>query len=454
MLNEIPECCYRMIMSTTTQESFAWTTHAQAAALLDRTIALFCTHCPAAADLAKRMLNETGTRFGDWIDHILIPLDQLSAWRAVGFVGDDIRLNHPGGRFPTIAAGSFTIAIRVESVADCCAALGISTPIEGTPGPGLRRATIAYSKQATLSMVERLGSVTLTPTACAPELHTSSILHLERFRCRDRSADQGFATIRALIMAAVYDLGKDVACDLFFTAERDYWQRRNTAGRVQKARQDTLGLGWANHDHHTYRSSRSAFTSLIDCLELLGFACRERFYAGQEAGWGAQVLEQSTTGIVIFADVDMSPDELRGDFSHQAMPEHKELGTVGMWCALHGEAFLAAGMHHLEATFDFSSACTQLQACGVTSMKPFTDFPYLRQCFTSGERWMVDPNRLDSLCRAGHLTKAQATEFKRDGVIGSHLEILERNNGFKGFNQHGVSEIIAATDPRRQKQAG
>jgi len=439
-------------MSTTTQELFHWTTHAEAAALLDRTIAFFFTHCPAAENLAKRMLNETGTRFNDWIDHLLIPPDQLPAWRAVGFIGDDVRLHHPGGRFPAIAAGSFAIAIRVESVADCCAALGISAPIEGTSGPGLRRATLATSTQATLYAVERLGSVTLTPTTCAPELHTSAILHLERFRCRDRSANQGFATTRSLIMAAINDLGKDVACDLFFAAEREYWQRRNTAGRLQKARQDALGLGWANHDHHTYRSSRAAFTTLINCLELLGFACRERFYAGQEAGWGAQVLEQPTTGIVIFADVDMSPDELRGDFSHQAMSERKELGTVGMWCALHGEAFLEAGMHHLEATFDFDATCTQLQACGVMTMKPFTDFPHLRQCFTIGERWSVAPDRLTTLINAGHVTNAQATQFQREGVIGSHLEILERNSGFKGFNQHGVSEIIAATDPRRQKQ--
>ena len=33
--------------------------------------------------------------------------------------------------------------------------------------------------------------------------------------------------------------------------------------------------------------------------------------------------------------------------------------------------------------------------------------------------------------------------------LGSHLEILERNDGFKGFNQTGVSEIILKTDPRK-----
>ena len=43
----------------------------------------------------------------------------------------------------------------------------------------------------------------------------------------------------------------------------------------------------------------------------------------------------------------------------------------------------------------------------------------------------------------------QARQFHEQGAIGSHLENLERNEGFKGFNQTGVSEIISATDPRK-----
>jgi hypothetical protein len=32
------------------------------------------------------------------------------------------------------------------------------------------------------------------------------------------------------------------------------------------------------------------------------------------------------------------------------------------------------------------------------------------------------------------------------------MEILERNDGFKGFNQTGISEIISRTDPRKWAQ--
>jgi hypothetical protein len=138
------------------------------------------------------------------------------------------------------------------------------------------------------------------------------------------------------------------------------------------------------------------------------------------------------------------------DFSHNPLPERKELGTVGLWCALHGESFLQAGMHHLEGQFDFDALKAQMEAeANIKVMKPFTDFPYLRQAFTEGERWSVDPARIERLVTNGQLTADQAQKFRDQGAIGSHLENLERNEGFKGFNQKGVSEIISRVDPRK-----
>ena len=178
--------------------------------------------------------------------------------------------------------------------------------------------------------------------------------------------------------------------------------------------------------------------------------CRERFYAGREAGWGAQVMEQPVCGIITFNDVDLTPDELVGDFSHEGLSERDRLGTVGLWCGLHGDSFLQSGMHHLEAMFDFDSLSKQLaDEANVKTMKPFTDFSYLRQAFTEGERWNVDPQRIDRLLKTGMITGEQAEKFRAQGAIGSHLENLERNDGFKGFNQEGVNAIITATDPRR-----
>ena len=108
-------------------------------------------------------------------------------------------------------------------------------------------------------------------------------------------------------------------------------------------------------------------------------------------------------------------------------------------------------MHHLECTFDFDALKQQLETeHAVKVMKPFTDFPHLRQAFTEGERWKVEPARIDRLLKDRRITNEQAQKFRTEGAIGSHLENLERNAGFKGFNQKGVSEIIAATDPRKQ----
>ena len=50
---------------------------------------------------------------------------------------------------------------------------------------------------------------------------------------------------------------------------------------------------------------------------------------------------------------------------------------------------------------------------------------------------------------AKRITSDQAQQFLKNGAIGSHLEILQRDDGYKGFNQRGINEIISATDPRR-----
>ena len=60
----------------------------------------------------------------------------------------------------------------------------------------------------------------------------------------------------------------------------------------------------------------------------------------------------------------------------------------------------------------------------------------------------VSRQRLDRALSLGWIDADQHTKFLREGAIGSHLENLERREGYKGFNQQAVSTIIAATDPR------
>ena len=441
-----------------------WTPQPKPARLVQRLLNEFLESCPFAARLSARMLSETGTRILDWIDHIgLLNHDAVIGELAeVGYVENgpaqkDRVWQHPGGLFPRLRqlpGNTRQLAIKVESVADFLFVHGLSNvKIDGEPYGSVRRATVAHGDGTEFVVVERHGCLDFEPgKAQSPSLTSLIHHHFEKIRLRPRefpSDAEGFEAANVLIDSAIHDLGRDRACDLFFTAERHYWQLRNRAGRIQLARQESLGLGWANHDHHTYRSSRHTFVALIAFLEKLGFQCRERFYAGKEAGWGAQVIEHPVTGVTIFADVDMSPEELAQDFSHTPLAPRKELGTVGLWCALHGEAFLQAGLHHLECQFDFSATRDQLKLAGIDTMPPFTDFSYLRQAFTRGEQWAVNPSRIERLRKQGQITEEQAKLFLSQGALGSHLEILQRDDGYKGFNQKGINEIIGATDPRR-----
>lgn len=442
------------------RESYEWRPQPAASAIVRELYNVFLAHNSGARILRDRMSAEAGTRLIDWLDHVVVPHAMVSAprWRAAGFrpaeVDGLLCFTHDEGIFPVLVAGDddrMSLAVAVESVSDFAAVHGLQG-IEGRPFESFRRVLVCREHETEFFALERHAYRGFSLNAGSASDVRAIVRHGEALRLRRRAFEDdvdGFEELRRVIAAAIADVGRDRACDLFFAAEREYWQRRNGAGRVQHARQAALGLGWGNDDHHTYRSSRQWFGQLIQILESLGLACRERFYAGAESGWGAQVLEHAATGIVVFADVDLSPGEVSGDFSHGGLSHRNELGTVGMWCALHGESVLGAGMHHLECTFDHSLLRDQLGKLGVGMMAPFTSLPYLRQSFTTGELWPVSPQRIARLAREGKISPEQARQFAHVGAIGSHLENLERNDGYKGFNQKGVSSIIEQTDPRR-----
>jgi hypothetical protein len=345
-----------------------------------------------------------------------------------------------------------SIALRPESVADFAARHNLSRKIEGAPLSRYRQLTISEENGTRLEAVERHGyqgfvSAQLRPEQLEAMLKAKELWHTRR-RVFENDAE-GFALADRLLDESLSLVGRDLTCQMFFEEERAYWEGRNRAARVQKFRQDRLGLGWGNHDHHTFRCSREHFVNLNEFLLRLGFEKRERYYAGAEAGWGAQISEQPVVGIVVFADVDLMPEELQIDFSSDKLPPTARLGTVGLWVGLHGESFLGAGMHHLEARFDYRLLREQLKQEGVNTMNPFSDFEFLRQAFTEGERWPVSRERAERLLASKLITSEQFDKFIKEGAIGSHLENLQRHGGFKGFNQKSVSAIIAATDPRK-----
>jgi hypothetical protein len=419
---------------------------------------------PMIASLEHDLLKQTNTRLFDWIDHIAVGYSsqlEMDLDKA-GFISDMTTptyrvYHHPGAQLPLIVVKDHSIpiagiAVSVESIADFLMVRGRTGWIEGTPLSSFRRCNVATDHDVTLWVVERRGTRTMEATYPDEGYLERYTQAMEQWQTRPRDLeDEEEALSRTINIAQelVSSMGEDIAAWIVLEYERKYWQVRNTAGQIQKNRQDRLGMGWANHDHHTFRSSRRHFSSLVRLFEVLGFCCRERFYAGEEAGWGAQVMENPRAKLVLFLDVDLAPHELEINFAHHPLPDLPILGTIGLWCELHGDSILKAGMHHLEAQFMFDDLVHDMAHLGVGMMDPFSNFPYLKQAFTSGEVWHVDPRRIEVLLQRDLITLEQADKFQKYGAVGSHMENLQRREGYKGFNQKNVSFIIAKTDPRK-----
>ncbi|HBJ85242.1 MAG TPA: hypothetical protein DDZ88_15485 [Verrucomicrobiales bacterium] len=447
------------------EQRFDWPLCQLAEELVLQRLESFVERNAFARSLSHRMRDETGTLLIDWVDHLVLPASDEKPFRAAGYTDDPLAdapagqhaLWHPEAMLPRILlaqnAGPMVLALRVESVSVFLFAHGLSLAIEGVPLSRYRWACITEEKGARLDVVERRGYRGFVHAGHAANALEAQLDAQEWWRHRQRQfADdaEGWRHTHELLDRLIALTGRDLACHIVFAEERTFWQSRNRAACVQKARQDRLGLGWANHDHHTFRSSRRHFVDLMRALEKLGFERRERYYTGKEAGWGAQILEQSHEDIVAFCDVDLLPEETELDFSREQLPPSSKLGTIGLWVGLHGESFVQAGMHHLECRFDHELLQEQLEREGVKTMKPFSDLPFLWQAFTEGERWPVKRERAQRLHDAGLVDDAQLRQFMQEGAIGSHLENLQRKGGFKGFNQKSVSAIIAVTDPRKQ----
>ena len=449
-------------------KTFDWPLAYEAENFIRERIAQFLTRNSFAQKLSERMRDETGTDFFEWVDHLVLNAADEKQLRELGFVPDKVEtpngelvLHHPRATLPRVILDKkvqlspAAVALKPEFVADFISAHSLTSKIDGDPMSQYRRAVVADEKGSRLEVIERNAYRGFVTGILDGKTAKNIVRARDLWRTRPRfcgTSEAGVQAANVILNESIALVGRDLSCQFFFEEERRYWEGRNRAGQIQKRRQDRLGLGWGNHDHHTFRCSREYFVDVIEFLVKLGFEKRERYYAGSEAGWGAQVSEQPIVGIVVFADVDLMPDETEIDFSSKRLTPAPNLGTVGLWTGLHGESFLQAGMHHLEARFDFDQLRDQLKNEGVNTMKPFSDFQFLRQAFTEGERWAVRPERAAALLRKGLITQEQHDKFLREGALGSHLENLQRRGGFKGFNQKAVSVIISATDPRKNLQ--
>lgn len=450
------------------EDDFIWKCEPKGENLVLKVLNECCQLNPEIESLRVDLLKHTNTRLFDWLDHVVVTHSPSleTELEDSGYVaqhaGPSYRLfHHPRAQLPRIIVKDSDqpqqgIAVVVDKIEDFLMVRGLNSWIEGAPYSSYRRCALSTANAATLWIIERRGTELIEPTYPDSGYLERYIEAVEKWKTRPRDLfDEETAMKRTLALAEeiVGLLGEDLAAAVILEVERYYWLMRNTAGQLQKNRQDRLGMGWGNHDHHTFRSSRKLFPHLVRLFEILGFHCRERYYAGKEAGWGAQIMENPRARLVLFLDVDLASHELDVDFAHHAMPPLDYVGTIGLWCALHGDSILKAGMHHLEAQFMFEELKEDLSHHHVRMMDPFSNFPYLKQAFTEGEVWPVDPIRVKALVNKGLITNEQADKFLSYGAVGSHMENLQRREGYKGFNQKNVSVIIKKTDPRTLSQA-
>ena len=216
----------------------------------------FERHCPAGTRLGEQMRELTGTRFFDWIDAIGLP-DSPEMRRQLEENGYKAELSNEDapvfrnaeGVFPRIVLRgerAVEVVLKVDSVADFLAANQIEAAVEGAPFAPLRRAVIAKTGSAVLSVAERRGAWRWTAEARDVEKSLCAAEHFEEFRRRKRRLEEeadGFNHAAEMIRAAIGELGVDQTCSLFFAAEREFWQRRNQAAQVQKHRAGFAGAG-------------------------------------------------------------------------------------------------------------------------------------------------------------------------------------------------------------------
>ncbi len=439
-----------------------WPRCPEAARFFDDRFHAFAEANEQIVSMTTRFLEGAGVDLRYLVDHWALPDTDGSVKKQVvelGFeerttVDGDAVMVVPGARLPRVRLSATLarprIAIAVDDVAHFLKSNNLTPNVQaGDPDSSYEEARIAMHG-GELAVIARRGYDGYRPGTLTDKDREAIAEVRQEFSSRDRTGDEvaSIGRAREMFERAAAAIGQARACDEFFASERDYYMTRNKAAHWIYKQQVGLGFGWANHDHHTYRNRRDTFYDLMNLFHAMGFIAREKFYAGADAGWGAQVMEHPISRVVLFNDLDISPEELAIDYSQTRLGARNSLGTIGLWCALHGSSIAEAGMHHIECEYDFEAASKLFQAKGYMVMKPFTDLPILKQRFTEPELWQVSDDRLEAVLQTGAITSDQAQTFRDKGAAGSHVEILQRWEGFKGFNKTGVSNIIRETDAR------
>lgn len=397
---------------------------------------------------ADRVRTHTATRLRDWVESftlsgaLLYRVEELGYRLQATLYGQKL-YTHPRGVFPAlrIYPGPVPVArgltIQVESLSVFRYLSGYFGEIDGTPGSPYSRILLSDKGGVLLFAAERNANVWMPVDLEYGELHDLLEAHhlmMQRRRLFEAEEEPWKPTER-LIHRVLGLVGSEPCASLFLEQERRFWEARNTSARFLKTQQDRLGLGWGNHDHHTFRCRRPNFFPFVRLLEQMGFARRESFRVPSPASpaWGVLILEHPGIGAVVSADTDVLDGELERNFGGEPLETASSPGTIGLWTGLHGDSIFEAGMHHLGARYNYDALRQSLKTVEIEIMEPFTDLPHLRQAYVHGERWMVPQRHLSELQSSGDADPAALEKIRTHGILGSFLECTHRSAGYRGF---------------------
>ncbi|MCP5107793.1 MAG: hypothetical protein GY950_30675 [bacterium] len=446
------------------KENFDWQLYPEAEQWVLAQLEEYRGANPGIGVLEEELLEKVGARLIDFVDYLVVDSGDLGQQlEGYGYVEKDGVWTHAGSALPRVVVGphagrSKGVAVKVDDIGQFLLVRGLFLPVDGGLYTRFRRCEISTVNDVSLWVVERRFSDTIEPVSESSGYLDLYFETLNRWRIRGRhfeSDDAAVVETTALAERQVKAAGVDLAAYLFFEAEQEYFMSKNRAARLHKMHADKVGVGWANRDHHTYRNFREHYAQMLKFFLTLGFKPRERFYAGEEAGWGAQVMENSSIDVSLFLDVDISPEELEIDFFNKKLEfKGAEMRAAGFWSFLHGGSLAEAGLHHVAVRSYFTGFPGSFKADGIKMMEPFSTLPYLKQSFTWGEFWPVKEERIRKLLADGLLEKEAAERIALKGAVGSHVENIQRADGFKGFNKQRISDIIVETNPASYDKEG
>ena len=248
----------------TNQSGSHWEPQPAGAAWIASQLDRFRNQHPDVKPFESLLREKTGTRIVDWIDHLHVT--STDGIEAAGFVkAADDWYEHPGALLPVVKhSPRDRMMLRVDSVSDFaianCHCFAIN--VEGAALDVKREATFCSTTAlADFGVIERNGCSIrseLLALSDRQKVETQNVRELLRHRQRRfLNVTDAFQLTQQLVTQAINRVGRDIACHLFFEAERAYWQARNRAGRVLRGRNKRPILGIRRCALASFRSVRA-----------------------------------------------------------------------------------------------------------------------------------------------------------------------------------------------------